>query len=144
MRISDWSSDVCSSDLRGARRVPGQRAGRVDHRPDLPRQRRVLLRAVTAPDLDTERAGPLRDVRVLDLTRMIPGAMCTLLLADLGADVVKVEAPGFGDGNRRGFGFEAAHVAMNRGKRSLALDLRRTGAAPALRRLVGWAETGRA
>src|SRR3546814_17204429 len=71
---------------------------------------------------------------------MIPGAMCTLLLADLGADVVKVEAPGFGDGNRRGFGFEAAHVAMNRGKRSLALDLRPTGAAAAPRPLVGWAD----
>ncbi len=42
----------------------------------------------------TDRTGPLAPVKVLDLTRMYPGAFATLLLADLGADVVKVEAPG--------------------------------------------------
>ncbi|HMC36698.1 MAG TPA: CoA transferase, partial [Actinomycetota bacterium] len=41
--------------------------------------------------------GPLSDVAVLDLTRLLPGGYCTLLLADLGADVVKVEEPGRGD-----------------------------------------------
>ena len=45
--------------------------------------------------------GQLAHVKVLDLSRMYPGAFCTLLLADLGADVVKVEAPGAGDGMRR-------------------------------------------
>lgn len=87
--------------------------------------------------------GPLHGVKVLDLSRFAPGAFCTLLLADLGADVVKVEAPGTGDGLRgiggRG-GFDASHVALNRGKRSVALDLRSDGAAAVLSRLVGWAE----
>jgi len=44
--------------------------------------------------------GPLEHLKVLDLTRMYPGAFATLLLADLGADVVKVESPGTGDGIR--------------------------------------------
>lgn len=85
--------------------------------------------------------GPLDGVKVLDLSRMYPGAMCTLLLADLGAAVVKVEAPGAGDGIRRPVGgFDAAHVALNRGKRSLVLDLRNDAAAGVLRRLVAWAD----
>ena len=84
------------------------------------------------------RTGPLSHLRVLDLSRMYPGAYATQLLADLGADVWKVEAPKFGDGMRflAGGGFEAAHVALNRGKRSLTLDLRQPGAADVLRRLV--------
>jgi len=41
--------------------------------------------------------GPLSDVRVLDLTRLLPGGFCSLLLADFGADVVKVEDTGMGD-----------------------------------------------
>ena len=91
---------------------------------------------------DSTPGGPLRDVHVLDLTRMIPGGFCTLLLADLGADVVKVESPASGDGLRGmyGAGFDAAHIALNRGKRSVALDLRQDGAAPVLDRLVGWAD----
>jgi crotonobetainyl-CoA:carnitine CoA-transferase CaiB-like acyl-CoA transferase len=84
--------------------------------------------------------GPLAGVRVLDLSRFAPGAYCTLLLADLGADVVKVEAPGDGDGlrGRYGGGFDAAHVALNRGKRSVALDLRHDRAPEVLERLVAW------
>jgi alpha-methylacyl-CoA racemase len=89
----------------------------------------------------TEHA-PLQPVRVLDLSRMFPGAFCTLLLADFGADVVKVEAPGAGDG-LRGMAapgaFNASHTALNRGKRSVALDLRSPGAAAVLGRLVRWA-----
>ena len=42
-------------------------------------------------------SGPLSDVRVLDLTRLLPGGFCSLLLADFGADVVKVEDTGMGD-----------------------------------------------
>jgi alpha-methylacyl-CoA racemase len=85
-----------------------------------------------------ERTGPLSHLRVLDLSRMYPGAYATQLLADLGADVWKVEAPKFGDGMRflAAGGFEAAHVALNRGKRSLTLDLRQPGASDVLRRLV--------
>lgn len=88
----------------------------------------------------TATTAPLAGVRVLDLSRFAPGAFCTLLLADLGADVVKVEAPGAGDGLRGmyGPGFDAAHVALNRGKRSVALDLRHENAAAVLEPLVGW------
>lgn len=84
--------------------------------------------------------GPLAGVCVLDLSRFMPGAYCTLLLADLGADVVKVESPGAGDGLRGmyGGGFDSAHVALNRGKRSVALDLRHDDAASVLEPLVGW------
>jgi alpha-methylacyl-CoA racemase len=85
---------------------------------------------------------PLHGLRVLDLSRFAPGAFCTLLLADLGADVVKVEAPGMGDGLRwiQSGDFAASHVALNRGKRSVSLDLRSAGAAGVLERLVGWSE----
>jgi alpha-methylacyl-CoA racemase len=88
-------------------------------------------------------AGQLAHVKVLDLSRMYPGASCTLLLADLGADVVKVEAPGAGDGMRGTAApgeFNAGHTALNRGKRSLVLDLRSSGAADVLARLVQWAD----
>lgn len=87
--------------------------------------------------------GPLAGVKVLDLSRMYPGAFCTLLLADLGADVLKVEGPGAGDGLRRLVSpgtFNATHTALNRGKRSLVLDLKRVGAAGVLKRLVAWAD----
>ena len=85
-------------------------------------------------------SGPLGHVRVLDLTRLYPGAYCTGLLADLGADVVKVEAPGAGDGLRfveaPGADVLAAHLALNRGKRSLRLDLKHERAPEVLRRLA--------
>ena len=77
-------------------------------------------------------AGPLAGVRVLDLTRLLPGPMCTLYLADLGADVIKVEDMGAGD-YARGLapqsgalrhGMSAWYRALNRNKRSLALDLK--------------------
>lgn len=88
---------------------------------------------------DPDATRPLAHVRVLDLTRMIPGAFCTLLLADLGADVLKVEAPGYGDGLRfmTGEPFAPAHVALNRGKRSMTLDLRTPSAPDVLRRIAG-------
>ena len=79
----------------------------------------------------------LEGLRVLDLTRLHPGAHCTALLADLGADVLKVEAPGVGDGLRDlGEQFPAAHTALNRGKRSVTLDVRSPGGADVLRRLA--------
>ena len=71
---------------------------------------------------------PLNDVRVLDLTRLIPGNYCAWLLATFGADVVKVEDPGAGD-YLRTFGVDvdgqgAPHHVVNRDKRSLVLDLK--------------------
>jgi crotonobetainyl-CoA:carnitine CoA-transferase CaiB-like acyl-CoA transferase len=84
--------------------------------------------------------GPLAGVTVLDLTRLLPGGYCTLLLADLGADVVKVEEPGRGDYIRGSPPFvggeSAAHRALNRGKRSITLNLKSEEGAGMLRRLV--------
>jgi crotonobetainyl-CoA:carnitine CoA-transferase CaiB-like acyl-CoA transferase len=74
--------------------------------------------------------GPaLGDVRVVDLSRVLAGPYCTMMLADLGADVVKIERPGEGD-ETRGWGppyagGEAAYfLAVNRSKRSVAVDLK--------------------
>jgi alpha-methylacyl-CoA racemase len=79
---------------------------------------------------------PLRGVTVLDLTRLLPGAICTLALADLGADVVKIEDPRGGDPLRwmppLVGGRSVYDRLFNRGKRSLALDLR----APASREVL--------
>jgi crotonobetainyl-CoA:carnitine CoA-transferase CaiB-like acyl-CoA transferase len=73
---------------------------------------------------------PLEGVRVLDLSRVLAGPFCAQLLADLGADVVKVERPPLGDDTRQwgppflpDEGPSAYYVSCNRGKRSLALDL---------------------
>jgi alpha-methylacyl-CoA racemase len=70
----------------------------------------------------------LTGVRVLDLTRLLPGAFCSLLLADMGADVVKVEPPGSGDYMRwyppLVDGQSALFNALNRNKRSITLDLK--------------------
>jgi alpha-methylacyl-CoA racemase len=85
-------------------------------------------------------AGPLAGIRILDLTRLLPGGYATLLLADLGADVVKVEEPGKGDYIRWTppivGDFSAAHVALNRNKRSLALNLKSDSGRAAFLRLV--------
>jgi alpha-methylacyl-CoA racemase len=69
---------------------------------------------------------PLSGVRVLDLTRLLPGAYATLLLANLGADVVKVEDPRGGDGMRSlpTLGRRSYFALLNRNKRSITLDLR--------------------
>ncbi len=75
----------------------------------------------------------LAGIRVLDLTQVMAGPFCTMLLADLGADVVKVENPGIGDQTRRSWGRPAsgedspAFYALNRNKRSICLDLRDPG-----------------
>jgi crotonobetainyl-CoA:carnitine CoA-transferase CaiB-like acyl-CoA transferase len=75
-------------------------------------------------------SGPLTGVRVLDLSRILAGPFCTQVLADLGADVIKVERAGAGDETRRWgppfapSGDAAYFFACNRGRRSIALDLR--------------------
>ena len=83
--------------------------------------------------------GPLEGVRVLDLTSMISGPVATMMLADQGADVIKVESLE-GDlvrnlGANRG-GVTATFVSSNRSKRSLAIDLKTADGLAVLRRLI--------
>jgi alpha-methylacyl-CoA racemase len=71
---------------------------------------------------------PLTGIRVLDLTRLLPGAFCTMLLADMGADVIKIEEPGTGDYMRWTppliDGQSALFNSLNRNKRSVTLNLK--------------------
>src|SRR5262249_27858648 len=101
--------------------------------------------------LKTQRPQPLLAVRVIDLTRLLPGAYATLLLANLGADVIKVEDPQGGDGMRSlGARVTPSHYAgdttatyfdlLNRGKRSVTLDLRHPEAAAVLDALLAQAD----
>src|SRR5215471_16779191 len=71
----------------------------------------------------------LNGIRVLDLTRVLAGPLCTMMLGDLGADVIKVERPGKGD-ETRGWGppfdnagLSAYYLSINRNKLSITLDL---------------------
>src|SRR6185436_597861 len=92
---------------------------------------------------------PLSDVRVLDLTRLLPGGFCSQLLADFGADVVKVEDTGmgdyirwappyYGDDDQQALGTRSAlYLSLNRNKRSIRLDLKSDAGREALLRLVG-------
>ncbi|HEY5867040.1 MAG TPA: CoA transferase [Candidatus Tectomicrobia bacterium] len=85
----------------------------------------------------------LQGVRVVDLTRILSGPFCALLLADMGAEVIKVEPPG-GDPLRvQGViveGLSWYFAAFNRNKRSIVLNLRRTAGKEALRRLIATAD----
>jgi crotonobetainyl-CoA:carnitine CoA-transferase CaiB-like acyl-CoA transferase len=90
------------------------------------------------------RSGPLAGVRVIDLTSVVLGPYATQLLGDLGADIIKVEAPD-GDttrhtGPRRNPGMAAMFMGVNRNKRSIVLDLKQTAARDALLRLVDTAD----
>ena len=91
---------------------------------------------------EVEGPAPLAGVRVLDLSRVLAGPLATMTLGDLGADVVKVERPGEGDDTRHWgppfAGDDAAYfLSLNRNKRSVAIDLKTTQGAEAVRRLAG-------
>src|SRR5271155_4975979 len=88
--------------------------------------------------------GPLHGYRIVDLTSNVAGPLGTMILADQGADVIKVEAPDGGDatragGNRRA-GFTASFLNNNRNKRSIVLDLKTPAALGALMRLAAGAD----
>ena len=75
--------------------------------------------------------GPLKNLLVVDLTRVLVGPYCTMILSDLGARVIKVEAPEIGDDSRK-FGpfiedYSAYFMSLNRGKESIALNLKNEG-----------------
>jgi alpha-methylacyl-CoA racemase len=91
------------------------------------------------------RAGPLAGLKVLDLSRLLPGGFCSLLLADFGAEVLKVEDTGMGDYVRWAPPYvegaedsarSALFLSLNRNKRSIRLDLKTDGGREVLLRLV--------
>ena len=97
-------------------------------------------------------AGALQDVRVLDLSRVLAGPWAGQVLADLGAEVVKVERPGSGDDTRgwgppflkdedgQDTGEAAYYLSANRGKRSIAVDMTDPDGLAVIGKLVGWAD----
>src|SRR5689334_12630169 len=88
--------------------------------------------------------GPLHGYRIVDLTSNVAGPLATMILADQGADVIKVEAPDGGDATRAGAdrrgGFSPSFLNNNRNKRSIVLDLKTAGGRDALLRLAAGAD----
>src|SRR5262249_25264725 len=121
---------------RAAPRRPRRRARPRPHRGDaraavrraggLPRSRGAARRHAPLPA--GRGMSALAGIRVLDLTRFLAGPFCTAILADLGAEVVKIEAPKGGDEGRYGYppvdGVPVFFLALNRGKKGITLDLR--------------------
>ena len=90
-------------------------------------------------------SGPLSGLRVIDITTVLLGPYASQLLGDMGADVIKVEAPPKGDSTRyigksRGLGMSGPFLNTNRNKRSIALDLKQESAKQALRDLIATAD----
>ncbi|HQU14210.1 MAG TPA: CoA transferase, partial [Thermodesulfobacteriota bacterium] len=86
-------------------------------------------------------SGPLEGVRILDLSRVLAGPLCTMILGDLGAEVIKVERPEGGDDTREwgppfASGESAYYLCVNRNKKSVALDLKSPKGIAAVRALA--------
>src|SRR5258706_6847765 len=86
-------------------------------------------------------ASPLEGLRVLDFSRVLAGPYCTMMMSDMDAEVIKVEAPGKGDDTRYWgppfLGTESTYfLAVNRGKKSITLNLKSAGGKDAAKRLA--------
>src|SRR6185436_9240735 len=92
----------------------------------------------------TDRMAPLDGLRVIDLTRVVAGPYCTMMLGDMGAEVLKIEEPKHGDDSRAWAPFLAGtgsfFLHLNRSKKSVALDLKTADGADALRQLIADAD----
>src|ERR1700712_1489645 len=87
---------------------------------------------------------PLDGLKVVDLTRVLAGPYCTMMLGDMGADVLKIEEPRHGD-DTRGWapfvdGWSSYYLGVNRNKKSVALDLKTEDGGRILRRLIADAD----
>ncbi|KKB12167.1 CoA-transferase [Devosia geojensis] len=89
---------------------------------------------------------PLAGLRVLDMSQVMAGPFCCMLLGDMGADVIKIEPPGVGDQTRKSMGFRMkgedspGFLALNRNKRSITLNLKTEAGRKVLHRLVQTAD----
>ena len=85
--------------------------------------------------------GPLEGIRVVDLSRVVVGPYCTMVLGDMGADVIKIEIPGKGDETRMwgppfAGGESAYYISLNKDKKSLTLDFKKEKGKAVLRQLI--------
>ena len=103
----------------------------------------------TGPGTTTDASAhlpPLTGLRVLDLSQVMAGPFCCMLLGDMGADVIKIEPPGVGDQTRKSMGFRMkgedspGFLALNRNKRSITLDLKTEAGQRVLHELVKTAD----
>lgn len=90
---------------------------------------------------DIKNAAPLAGQRIIDLTQNVAGPYCSQILADLGAEIIKIERPGAGDDTRHWepqtkIGISATYATLNRGKCSVAIDLNHASGQTLLRRLL--------
>src|ERR1700748_984561 len=89
---------------------------------------------------------PLRAIRVLDVSQVMAGPFCSMLLGDMGADVIKIEPPEGGDQTRRAMGFKLkgadslGFINMNRNKRSMVINLKTEAGRRVFYRLVETAD----
>ncbi|KAK3651402.1 hypothetical protein LTR56_002462 [Elasticomyces elasticus] len=129
--------------------IPGRRVRFYDNSRSIFRQRQHQIRRESTLNTSEAANGPLKGIRVLDFGRILAGPFCSQILADYGADVIKVEQPKQGDETRswHAKGEAAAwkpdtgpisfyFASVNRNKRSLTLDLKKPEALDIVRKLV--------